>query len=200
MPEADSSPKKLEPCVGDLDGTHAFYLPREALGAGPGHDCYITSTSQSPVSFLTLHSSLSSAVKIAPMFFFWSGGFQGYPPLHIIFSFFCSRSKYLTCHLPSHLTTLKEFIRQWGHTQWDSALNLFTLICTIILNENKPGVSVFIWERKWKTHECGLTDAFVVGDCKRKKNLLAELVLNRKWSSICQRNMDLTYYCTCLNN
>lgn len=69
MPEADSSPQKLEPCVGDLDGTHAFHLRRKTLGQGPGHDCYITSPAQSPVSFLTLHSLLSSAVKIAPMFF-----------------------------------------------------------------------------------------------------------------------------------
>lgn len=69
MPEADSLPTKLEPCVGDLDGAHGFYLQRKTLGQGPGHDCYITGITQSPVSLLNLHSLLSSAVKIAPMFF-----------------------------------------------------------------------------------------------------------------------------------
>lgn len=96
-------PKKLEPCVGDLDGTHVFYLLRKTLRPGPGHDCYITSTAQSPVSFLTLHSLLSSAVKITLMFF-GILGISVIGPCNPLFCFAPS-TEYLTHHLPRLLQT-----------------------------------------------------------------------------------------------
>lgn len=113
MPEADSSPKKLEPCVEDLDGTHAFYLQRKTLWPGPGHVCYITSTIQSPVSLLTMHPLPSSAVKIALLFF----GILRISVIGPYNLFFAPRNKYLTCHLPCLLQKCSiPPYKHWRHT------------------------------------------------------------------------------------
>lgn len=67
MPEADSSPKKLEPRVGGFRW-HTCFSSLWGKGQGPGDVSYITNTTESAVSLLNLHFLLSSAVKIAPMF------------------------------------------------------------------------------------------------------------------------------------
>lgn len=130
MPEADSLPTKLEPCVRDLDGAHAFYLRRKTLGLGLGHNCYITSTTQSPVSLLNPQTLLSSAVKTAPMFF-------GILRISVIgpYNLFSSCSQHQILDLPPTLLVANmhkpsdrplKSSESSGDVEWNSALSVYT--------------------------------------------------------------------------
>lgn len=132
-----SPPKKRQPCVEDLEGTHACFYP-QTLWPSSGHDCYITGTFQSPsVSLLNLHSLLTSAVEISNHIVLED--FWGYPTAPAS----CKQSQ-------SHLITPKEFKSRRRQT---IKLNLLTLICTRTPSQPGGGVS-------FKFKACAWTDVF----------------------------------------
>ncbi len=160
-------------CAGFRWRTWFWSSEEKTSGPSPGHKCYITSTTQSPVSLLNLRSLLSSAVKIAPMFL-------GILRISVIgpynLFFLCSQRQILD--LPPTLlvanmrapTQLKSSESN-GDTEWTSAL--FTLNFAHLHWMKVSPTWVFSLGRG-NERECGLTDSVIASYCvcvRQKLNL-----------------------------